>query len=336
MNLNAKSWFDKEKIQFALPYTTHKCLFSQLHLAQLPCVVRAREHQTHVWLWFGWAISSVWLTQMQRSSATSFGRGEGLSLQQPLVVYFNLNTFVHFNTFIIHAVCPLRTISDAVLGMGVGWRDIFLLWMKTEMYVIDLIWSLSKAGLCNETGKDLCSEASTGQCHETSTALCSEVSTGLCHETSTGLCNEASTGLCCEASTGLGREASTGLCSEASTGLCNKTYTGLCHETNTGLCSGTHAGLSNETSTGLCNETSTGLCQETSAGLCHDASAGLCRETSTVKPVRHNYLSLLGWCHCRRWLFSFPCGRICRSVRAKWASTRRETERAPTLSSWMQ
>jgi len=248
MNLNAKSWFDKEKIQFALLYTTHKCLFSQLHLAQLPCVVRAREHQTHVWLWFGWAISSVWLTQMQRSSATSFGRGEGLSLQQPLVVYFNLNTFVHFNTFIIHAVCPLRTISDAVLGMGVGWRDIFLLWMKTEMYVIDLIWSLSKAGLCNETGTDLCGEASTG----------------------------------------------------------------------------------------LCNETSTGLCQETSAGLCHDASAGLCRETSTVKPVRHNYLSLLGWCHCRRWLFSFPCGRICRSVRAKWASTRSETERAPTLSSWMQ
>ena len=193
----------KKTIQFALPYTTHKCLFSLLHLAQLPCAVRAKERQTHVWLWFSWAFSSVWLTQMQTSSATSFSRREGLSLQQPLVVCFNLNTFVYFNTFIIHAVCPLRTISDAVWGMGVGWRDNFLLWMKTEMYVVDLIWSLSKAGLCNETGTDLCGEASTGQCHETSTGLCSEVSTGLCHETSTGLCNEASTGLCCEASTGV-------------------------------------------------------------------------------------------------------------------------------------
>ena len=79
---------------------------------------------------------------MQRSSATSFGRREGLSLQQPLVVYFNLNTSVYFNTFIIHAVCPLITINDAVLGMGVGWRDDFLLWMKAEMYVIGMIWSL--------------------------------------------------------------------------------------------------------------------------------------------------------------------------------------------------
>ena len=50
MNLNANLDLTKKKIQFALPYTPHKCLFSLLHLAQLPCVVRARECQTHVLL----------------------------------------------------------------------------------------------------------------------------------------------------------------------------------------------------------------------------------------------------------------------------------------------
>ena len=34
-------------------------------------------------------------------------------------------------------------------------------------------------------------------------------------------------------------------------------------------------------------------------------------------------------------MFSFLCGRTCRNVRAKWASTRNETGQAPTLSSWM-